>query len=166
MWSRKYERCIDCGTTERRHHCGGRCKVCQSKHLRDTNFEYYKKQRACDKAWKASNHEKQALYEQKRRETLEAKRKAEYESRFPLPGQWAIEKEPDLFGRRIIGQVVNSRRDQEHYGEKMVVLELALTGHKVPMKLETLERYRGEVPQRIGAWELPEVDLNELLGVA
>lgn len=32
-WSRKHERCIDCGTTERRHYGGGRCGRCYDKRL-------------------------------------------------------------------------------------------------------------------------------------
>lgn len=32
-WSRKYEKCIDCGTTDRIHRSGGRCSKCYSPKL-------------------------------------------------------------------------------------------------------------------------------------
>lgn len=28
-WSRNFDKCIDCGTTEKKHSCGGRCQNCQ-----------------------------------------------------------------------------------------------------------------------------------------
>jgi hypothetical protein len=33
-WSRKHDRCLDCGTTDRRHHGLGRCRPCYRKHQR------------------------------------------------------------------------------------------------------------------------------------
>jgi len=49
-WSRKYDKCIECGSTEKRHCGNGRCSACHSK-------AYYKKNgikiRAKRKALKA-----------------------------------------------------------------------------------------------------------------
>jgi hypothetical protein len=37
-WSRDYDCCIDCGTTERKHAGGGRCRRCQTRHQRNPAF--------------------------------------------------------------------------------------------------------------------------------
>ena len=34
LWSRKHNKCIDCGTTERSHHANGRCKNCDMRYRR------------------------------------------------------------------------------------------------------------------------------------
>jgi hypothetical protein len=34
IWSRAFDACIDCGTTEKKHHAKGRCKNCDMKYRR------------------------------------------------------------------------------------------------------------------------------------
>lgn len=36
-WSRKYDKCIQCGTTERKHRSNGLCTLCRSQVWRDTH---------------------------------------------------------------------------------------------------------------------------------
>ncbi len=43
MWSKKYDKCIKCGTTEKKHHGNGMCKDCHAREYRDKNCEKIKK---------------------------------------------------------------------------------------------------------------------------
>lgn len=51
MWSKKYDKCIICGTTERKYGADGMCRKCYHKKWRKINPEY-------DKEWREENPEK------------------------------------------------------------------------------------------------------------
>lgn len=63
MWSKKYERCLWCGTTKKPHHAKGLCETCYDrtklakdykKWYRDNNSEHIKRLK---KEWTLKNHE-------------------------------------------------------------------------------------------------------------
>ena len=45
QWSRKYSKCLNCGTTKIKHHSFGLCKKCNNKNYRTYHREYYHKKR-------------------------------------------------------------------------------------------------------------------------
>jgi hypothetical protein len=59
-WANKFEKCIDCGTNEIKHHSKGRCYKCFSRHRYKTNPEYRKKLKILTARWR-KEHPEQAL---------------------------------------------------------------------------------------------------------
>ena len=79
-WARKWDKCQQCGTTERKHHSGGLCKKCYAKEhkhsypSRQPNARKLERERYPDKAkyertrrWEAENREKALLQGRVRR---------------------------------------------------------------------------------------------------
>ena len=56
-WSRKYEKCIGCGTTETKHHSSGLCYTCYNR-KRYEDPEYREKHKKCCYSWNERNREK------------------------------------------------------------------------------------------------------------
>lgn len=67
MWSRKYEKCVVCETTEKKYYASGMCRKCYSKKWKKENSE---KQNMYSKRWRENN-------ELKYNETIEKWRKTD-----------------------------------------------------------------------------------------
>lgn len=57
-WSRKYEKCLDCGTTKVPHRGHGRCRDCHNKYLYRTDPNRRKSIKKSGKKWAKKNPEK------------------------------------------------------------------------------------------------------------
>jgi len=66
-WSRKYDRCRDCKTTERKHYARGLCRNCYRK---KNYWENVDKERAQRKEYYEDNKDKVKEYYQANRERL------------------------------------------------------------------------------------------------
>ncbi len=55
MWSKKHDKCIKCGTTEKKHKGNGLCVNCYRK---ENRYKYYERERTNSKKWYYTNCEK------------------------------------------------------------------------------------------------------------
>lgn len=163
MWSKKYKKCIVCGTTERKHKGNGRCTKCHQKYHRELNPKRYKEygrkyykeypekckeyNKKSYKKYSEKNRKKATKYRKENSEKIKEKSK-EYREK-----NREILKEKTMIFRKLNPEKIKeqNKKWREANPEKAKELNRKWSRKNIKRKRELLRKWEKANPEKVKA---------------